>query len=353
MTPGGRVDLTLSGTSSFGADNSTLGAVLMQMNTAQASELFGDRRHQQRRRAGRRRRRRRPPFRRAGRRRGADGRGRRPRDRARRDDARSSPTRSTSSATSCSDSAASRCSCRSSSSTTPSRIVLGQRTPRAGAAAHGRRRPEADPAFGRSARRSSWACSPRPAGSAAASPSPRASTPCSALMGVDLSDYPLILAPRTLIAAAVIGIGVTLRGGDRHRHAGRPRCRRSPLLARWRRKPAASARTRVGHRRRAVRRPVWRPASPVSPASARRRRRSPRWRSARSRIFLGVTVLSPLAVGGVTGVFGWPMREIAGVAGRLAQRNAARNPRRTATTAAALMIGLALVIDRARRRRRR
>ena len=60
-------------------------------------------------------------------------------------------------------------------------------------------------------------------------------------------------------------------------------------------------------------------------------------------IFLGVTLLSPLAVRGVTGLFGWPMRTIAGVAGRLAQKNAARNPRRTATTAAALMIGLALV----------
>ena len=41
MVPDGSVDLTLSGTSSFGADNSTLGAVLMQMNTDQASDLFG------------------------------------------------------------------------------------------------------------------------------------------------------------------------------------------------------------------------------------------------------------------------------------------------------------------------
>src|SRR4026209_2488552 len=32
IVPDGRVDLTMSGTSSFGADNSTLGAVLMQMN---------------------------------------------------------------------------------------------------------------------------------------------------------------------------------------------------------------------------------------------------------------------------------------------------------------------------------
>ncbi len=60
-------------------------------------------------------------------------------------------------------------------------------------------------------------------------------------------------------------------------------------------------------------------------------------------IFLGVTLLSPLVVGVVTRLFGWPMRKVTGVAGRLAQKNAARNPRRTATTAAALMIGLALV----------
>jgi putative ABC transport system permease protein len=60
-------------------------------------------------------------------------------------------------------------------------------------------------------------------------------------------------------------------------------------------------------------------------------------------VFLGVTVLSPVAVGAVTAVVGWPMARVAGVAGKLAQKNAARNPRRTATTAAALMIGLALV----------
>ena len=41
IIPDGRTRLTLSGTTSFGADNSTLGAVLMQMNTAEASGLFG------------------------------------------------------------------------------------------------------------------------------------------------------------------------------------------------------------------------------------------------------------------------------------------------------------------------
>lgn len=60
-------------------------------------------------------------------------------------------------------------------------------------------------------------------------------------------------------------------------------------------------------------------------------------------IFLSVTLLSPMAVGAITKVLGWPLIKTSGVAGRLAQQNAARNPRRTATTAAALMIGLALV----------
>jgi putative ABC transport system permease protein len=41
-------------------------------------------------------------------------------------------------------------------------------------------------------------------------------------------------------------------------------------------------------------------------------------------------------------VLGWPSRRFGGVAGRLASENAARNPQRTAATAAALMIGIAL-----------
>ena len=59
--------------------------------------------------------------------------------------------------------------------------------------------------------------------------------------------------------------------------------------------------------------------------------------------FLGVTVLSPLIARPLTRWLGAPLPRIAGVAGRLGRNNAARNPRRTASTAAALMIGLALV----------
>lgn len=58
--------------------------------------------------------------------------------------------------------------------------------------------------------------------------------------------------------------------------------------------------------------------------------------------FLGVTVASPLFARPVVGLLATPFAR-AGVAGRLGRGNAMRSPRRTSTTAAALMIGLALV----------
>ena len=57
--------------------------------------------------------------------------------------------------------------------------------------------------------------------------------------------------------------------------------------------------------------------------------------------FLGVAGLSPLLSRPASRLLGWPLAR--GVPGKLGQRNAMRNPRRTASTAAALMIGLALV----------
>jgi putative ABC transport system permease protein len=57
-------------------------------------------------------------------------------------------------------------------------------------------------------------------------------------------------------------------------------------------------------------------------------------------VFFGVTILSPLFARPVARVLGAPLRT---VAGRLARENAMRNPKRTSSTAAALMIGLAMV----------
>jgi putative ABC transport system permease protein len=60
-------------------------------------------------------------------------------------------------------------------------------------------------------------------------------------------------------------------------------------------------------------------------------------------IFLGVSMLSVRLIRPLAGALGWPATRIGGIAGALARDNARRNPQRTASTAAALMIGLALV----------
>ena len=60
-------------------------------------------------------------------------------------------------------------------------------------------------------------------------------------------------------------------------------------------------------------------------------------------VFIGVAMLSAPLIPGLTGILGWPGARFGGAAGALARDNARRNPQRTASTAAALMIGLALV----------
>ncbi|KUN70142.1 hypothetical protein AQJ46_17370 [Streptomyces canus] len=58
---------------------------------------------------------------------------------------------------------------------------------------------------------------------------------------------------------------------------------------------------------------------------------------------IGFVVIGPLLAGGVVRVLGAVVLRVFGPVGRMAERNALRNPRRTGATAAALMIGLALV----------
>jgi putative ABC transport system permease protein len=59
-------------------------------------------------------------------------------------------------------------------------------------------------------------------------------------------------------------------------------------------------------------------------------------------VVVAVALLAPTVVRPAATVLGWPAR-LRGAPGRLAGENARRNPRRTALTAAALMVGLALV----------
>ncbi len=61
-------------------------------------------------------------------------------------------------------------------------------------------------------------------------------------------------------------------------------------------------------------------------------------------IFIGVAVLGPFIARPISAVLGWPIQKMKGITGLLAEENAKRNPKRTSSTAAALMIGVALVV---------
>jgi len=60
-------------------------------------------------------------------------------------------------------------------------------------------------------------------------------------------------------------------------------------------------------------------------------------------VVLAVSLFSPRLVPPLATISGWPLERIRRLTGRLARENAQRNPSRTAITAAALMVGLALV----------
>jgi putative ABC transport system permease protein len=161
------------------------------------------------------------------------------------------------------------------------------------------------------------------------------------LMGVDLVDYPLVLSTRTLVVAAVIGVGVTLlaAGGPARRAATVPPVALlgadpdSPVDSSRRRRVGGAVLLAAGMAGGAVGLTGAGPTAATIAALG----------AGTIAIFLGVTLLSPLVVGAVTSTVGWPIRRLGRVTGRMAQRNATRNPHRTASTAAALMVGVTLV----------
>lgn len=61
-------------------------------------------------------------------------------------------------------------------------------------------------------------------------------------------------------------------------------------------------------------------------------------------LFVGVAMLAGSMIGPLASLVGRPIQALRGVTARLARENTLRNPSRTATTSAALMIGVALVV---------
>ena len=60
-------------------------------------------------------------------------------------------------------------------------------------------------------------------------------------------------------------------------------------------------------------------------------------------LLVAMVLLGPVVATPASGALGWPLARVRGLVGSLAVRNAKRNPRRTAGTASALMVGVAVV----------
>lgn len=160
------------------------------------------------------------------------------------------------------------------------------------------------------------------------------------LIGLELPPADLILAPRTLIIAIVLGVGVTVLSSL----APAARAARiSPIAAMG----DGVSGDEAGSRLRYIVGGLLLLAGGIIGALGLQGGSTTGVIAALALgaigVFFGIALLSPLAAKPVIDVVAWPISKLFGVSGGLARKNAGRHPRRTATTAAALMIGLSLV----------
>lgn len=160
-------------------------------------------------------------------------------------------------------------------------------------------------------------------------------------VGAGLPEAATVYAPRTFVVAPVLGVLVTLLAGV------------LPAIRSTRVPPIAAARGGLAPKVRGRRATIVGALLLVLAAPLLG------YAVTGNRIGSGASLLSLMggAFALVTGtaavasrlvralatLLGWPSRRFGGAAGKLASENAVRNPSRTASTAAALMIGLALV----------
>jgi putative ABC transport system permease protein len=165
-----------------------------------------------------------------------------------------------------------------------------------------------------------------------------------AVIGFDLPSTAASLAPRTIIVALAVGIGVTLAAAI----LPAVRAARIPPVAALQ---DVDVRLRMSDRKRTIFGTIMLVVGvgliiaglfgdvidlgPLNELTA--------VGIGALVVFLAVSLLSSLVVPSLARFIGWPLPKIDNLTGTLAIGNAVRKPRRTATTASALMIGLALV----------
>jgi putative ABC transport system permease protein len=154
--------------------------------------------------------------------------------------------------------------------------------------------------------------------------------------GITLPPESLVFAPRTVVVGLVTGTVVTVVSAI---GPARAAVRIPPVVALDDRQPLAAASLR--------RRLIWGAALALAGVAALAIGLAQSAIAAvgagAAGLFLGVAMLSPAIARPLASVIGRPLARVLGVAGKLGRENSMRSPRRTAQTAAALMIGLALV----------
>ena len=154
--------------------------------------------------------------------------------------------------------------------------------------------------------------------------------------GVTLPSAPLVFEARTPIVALIVGVGVTLLAAIM---PARRAVRIPPVAAltahiedratmSWERRSAGIGLTVLG-------------ALLIISGVARAKIGAVGFGALL--LFIAAALLLPLLAGPLSGAIGRPLAAMLGMPGRLGRENSLRNPHRTAQTAAALMIGIALV----------
>ena len=159
-------------------------------------------------------------------------------------------------------------------------------------------------------------------------------------LGVDLPDAPTVVALRTIVVSLLLGTGVTLLASIL---PARRATRVPPISAVREGAVLPTSRTRSSRAGVVV---VLASLTAVSLGifgGAQAGMVALLLAVGVLGLFAGIAMLAPRLVKPLARVVGWPARRAGGVAGELAGANAVRNPGRTASTAAALMIGLCLV----------
>jgi putative ABC transport system permease protein len=156
------------------------------------------------------------------------------------------------------------------------------------------------------------------------------------VFGITFPSASLVFRPRTAVIGLAVGVGVTVVAAI---SPARRAVRISPIEA----ISLHQAGTEVSSRRRLTIGGFLGLAGIVLLAIGLGASKLPLVGIGAAAIFLAAAMLAPVVARPVSSIIGRPLARWLGISGRLGRENSMRSPRRTAQTASALMIGLALV----------